>query len=244
MAYFTPKTWKDRLVEFAGRRTLKNVSTNESVTYDVTRAEGQVSQEGDAFSPANMNGLEQRIADGFSAAEAANNQLSSEIIALNDEGAIKGLEVREGDGVYITYQDGADTVSKKLGSNPYLLGSEYTENWGFSVVTNNRSPSAITEYISTTNPIDITHIQTITARLGIVNNGNTVCYCGMGISKTRPTSFATAKANEIKEEFSSGMTGDISHLFELDVSEYSGEYYPFIYTNFPYETGIHFWKAE
>lgn len=44
------------------------------------------------------------------------NQLSSEIEALNDEGAIKGLEVREGDGVYITYQDGADTVSKKLGS--------------------------------------------------------------------------------------------------------------------------------
>lgn len=79
MAYFTKKTWKDRLVEFAGRRTLKNVGTNESVTYDVTRAEGTVSQEGDAFSPANMNDMEQRIADGFSAAEAANNQLSSEL---------------------------------------------------------------------------------------------------------------------------------------------------------------------
>lgn len=165
--------------------------------------------------------------------------------SLNDSGAITGMDARE-DGVYITYVPtaGADAVTKKLGSSPYLMGSEYTENWGFSVVTNNRSPSAITEYISTTNPIDITHIQTITARLGIVNNGNTVCYCGMGISKTRPTSFATAKANEIKEEFSSGMTGDISHLFELDVSEYSGEYYIFIYTNFPYETGIHFWKAE
>ena len=79
MAYFRKKTWKDRLVEFAGRRTLKNVGTNESVTYDVTRAEGTVSQEGDAFSPANMNDMEQRIADGFSAAEAANNQLSSEL---------------------------------------------------------------------------------------------------------------------------------------------------------------------
>lgn len=44
------------------------------------------------------------------------NQLSSDLASLNDEGAIKGLEVREGDGVYITYQDGADTVSKKLGS--------------------------------------------------------------------------------------------------------------------------------
>ena len=83
MAYFTMKTWKDRLVEFAGRRTLKNVSTNESVTYDVTRAEGQVSQEGDTFSPANMNGLEQRIADGFSAAEAANNQLISDLAGLS-----------------------------------------------------------------------------------------------------------------------------------------------------------------
>ena len=37
--------------------------------------------------------------------------------ALNDGGAIKGLEVREGDGVYITYADGADTVSKKLGDH-------------------------------------------------------------------------------------------------------------------------------
>lgn len=35
---------------------------------------------------------------------------------MNDGGAIKGLEVREGDGVYITYTDGADTVSKKLGN--------------------------------------------------------------------------------------------------------------------------------
>lgn len=35
---------------------------------------------------------------------------------MNDGGVIKGLEVREGDGVYITYTDGADTVSKKLGN--------------------------------------------------------------------------------------------------------------------------------
>lgn len=50
------------------------------------------------------------------------NVLCFEIEALNDEGAIKGLEVREGDGVYITYQDGADTVSKKLGSKNFQLG--------------------------------------------------------------------------------------------------------------------------
>lgn len=44
------------------------------------------------------------------------NQISSDLTALNDSGAIKGLEVHEGDGVYITYTDGADTVSKKLGN--------------------------------------------------------------------------------------------------------------------------------
>ena len=50
------------------------------------------------------------------AGAVAVKELSSDLASLNDEGAIKGLEVREGDGVYITYQDGADTVSKKLGS--------------------------------------------------------------------------------------------------------------------------------
>lgn len=34
---------------------------------------------------------------------------------MNDSGAIKGMDARE-DGVYITYSTGADTVTKKLGS--------------------------------------------------------------------------------------------------------------------------------
>ena len=62
---FVPKEWKDRLVEFAGRRKLTNVSTGEETIVDVARNEGTVSQEGDAFSAANMNDLEQRIKDGF-----------------------------------------------------------------------------------------------------------------------------------------------------------------------------------
>ena len=49
------KTWKDRLVEYAGRRKLKNVATGEEVLMDVSRSEGTVSQAGDAFSAANMN---------------------------------------------------------------------------------------------------------------------------------------------------------------------------------------------
>lgn len=79
MAWFTAKEWKNRLVEFAGRRNLKNVSTNETTVYDVTRNEGQVSQEGDSFSATTMNDLEQRISDAFAEAEEANTQLTSEL---------------------------------------------------------------------------------------------------------------------------------------------------------------------
>lgn len=42
--------------------------------------------------------------------------VNSNLGALNNSGAIKGMDARE-DGVYITYSTGADTVTKKLGSN-------------------------------------------------------------------------------------------------------------------------------
>lgn len=115
--WFTPKEWKARLVEFAGRRLLRNVANGETVTYDVSRSEGQVSQEGDAFNTKNMNDLEQRISNGFA-------KVKTNLNAINDNGAIKGMDARE-DGVYITYvpSSGADSVTKKLGSEPQLLGT-------------------------------------------------------------------------------------------------------------------------
>lgn len=58
---FQKKTWKDRLSEFPGRRKLKDVNTNAESVYDVSRAEGETFQAGDAFSAENMNDLEQRI---------------------------------------------------------------------------------------------------------------------------------------------------------------------------------------
>ena len=60
---FTKKTWKDRQSEYPTRRKL--VSTGTVDEYDVTRSEGSVSQEGDAFNAVNMNDLENRIATGF-----------------------------------------------------------------------------------------------------------------------------------------------------------------------------------
>ena len=62
---FKKKTWIDRMVEFAGRRKITNVSTSAAQIIDVERAEGAVSQEGDAFSAENMNDLEKRISDAF-----------------------------------------------------------------------------------------------------------------------------------------------------------------------------------
>lgn len=57
------------------------------------------------------------------------NELNRDLSAMNDNGAITGMDARE-DGVYITYvpADGADTVSKKLGSNgiTYLGDMPYT----------------------------------------------------------------------------------------------------------------------
>lgn len=96
---FKRKTWKDRLVEFAGRRTLKRISgsADSQMVVDVTRNEGTVSQAGDAFSAANMNDLEQRIADEFS---SINNNLKGFTPIVDDTGKITGYKT----------QAGADTV--------------------------------------------------------------------------------------------------------------------------------------
>lgn len=62
---FAMKTWVDRVVEYAGRRKLTNVTTGTEELVDVARSEGTISKEGDAFSAENMNNLEQRIHDTF-----------------------------------------------------------------------------------------------------------------------------------------------------------------------------------
>lgn len=105
--WFTPKEWKSRLVEFAGRRLLRNVANGETVTYDVSRSEGQVSQEGDAFNTKNMNDLEQRISNGFANAK-------TNIDSLNRDLGGCSLE-QDGVDFYIV---GADAVRKKLNETP------------------------------------------------------------------------------------------------------------------------------
>lgn len=76
---FVTKEWKDRLVEFAGRRKLKNVTTGAETVFDVSRSEGAVSQAGDAFSAANMNNLEQRIKKEFDTVNGSLNNANTSI---------------------------------------------------------------------------------------------------------------------------------------------------------------------
>lgn len=67
MAY-QKKTWQDRVVEYPNRRDLTD-GNNTVSTYTVSRNEGEITVEGDAFNAANMNGLEGRIEDGFADVE-------------------------------------------------------------------------------------------------------------------------------------------------------------------------------
>lgn len=57
---FVKKTWQNRVTQYPTRRVLTEVS-GENNTYEVTRAEGTITAEGDAFSAENMNDLEDRI---------------------------------------------------------------------------------------------------------------------------------------------------------------------------------------
>lgn len=100
---FQKKTWEDRITEYPARRTLTQTDgTAQIVT--VARSEGSITQEGDAFSAENMNDLEGRIEEGFT---AVNNDLGNCTFSV------------QGDGAYVTYvpAGGADAVTKKLGSN-------------------------------------------------------------------------------------------------------------------------------
>lgn len=82
MALFTKKTWKNRLSEYPTRRKLtKENGTTELVT--VARSEGTVSQEGDAFSAANMNNLENRISKAIGAGDLP-AELGADIISAID----------------------------------------------------------------------------------------------------------------------------------------------------------------
>lgn len=87
---FNKKTWVDREAQYPVRRQLTKLSEGtdgqgrDVYTVDVTRAEGTITSQGDAFSATNMNDLEERIEE----ATIIDNALSS-----TSENALQNKEV-------------------------------------------------------------------------------------------------------------------------------------------------------
>ena len=109
-----PVAWSGSYSDLTNKPTIPegSAANYQGANYDTTEAEGFVAD----ARIVRTHGLE---IDG----------LSRDLSAMNDNGAITGMDARE-DGVYITYvpADGADPVSKKLGSNgiTYLGDMPYT----------------------------------------------------------------------------------------------------------------------
>ena len=86
---FNMKTWVDRITEYPTRRRLrKEDGSDELVT--VSREEGQVSEEGDAFSAENMNDLESRIDSAF---KDVNNSLVWKLLKQSTGNNLRNYEL-------------------------------------------------------------------------------------------------------------------------------------------------------
>lgn len=111
MAYYTLKNWKNRDVEFPGRRTLTDTVSGTSQTVDVTRSEGTITEAGDAFDASTMNDLEGRIGAGFTLVEAdklkkpANAPSEGNVVKYSGGSIIWAPESGGGGGGGTTYED-------------------------------------------------------------------------------------------------------------------------------------------
>lgn len=137
MAY-DKKTWKNRVSDYPNRRMLTDTNNNQTV-YTVARYEGNVSQEGDAFTAENMNDLENRI----------------------DEVLGNAAFSVEGDKVYVIFENSLGTIVKKaLGSldpsvltatpsqvlNGYTFGGRGSDEPQTGTMTNRGAYTYVTNY--------------------------------------------------------------------------------------------------
>lgn len=106
------KTWLDRLAEHPGRQRLTQVE-GETDVYDITRADGAAAIEGDVLNAANLNNLEQRIAEDSARQDTA--------IAAAQANATQGLSDAAG------AQNAADTVQAQADA-AYTLAKAGADN--------------------------------------------------------------------------------------------------------------------
>lgn len=111
MAFYSLKNWKNRDVEFPGRRTLTDVLTSTSQTVDVTRSEGTVTEAGDAFDASTMNDLEGRISSAFLLVDGAkfdkptNSPSEGQVVKYSSGSVVWAAESGGGGTTYEDYTD-------------------------------------------------------------------------------------------------------------------------------------------
>lgn len=125
---FLKKIWKDRQAEHPARRLLTNVSNNDVMMVDVSRAEGEVLSEGDAFDQENMNDLETRIKNAFDDDNESMNALSTRINKTEEQLNDFSFGIRE-DGK-AGYRRGASTEIIPFKTNTSLsVRAEGGKRW-------------------------------------------------------------------------------------------------------------------
>ena len=211
---FLQKTWKDRVAEYINRRVLtKEDGTTELVS--VERSEGTISQEGDAFSAANMNDLEQRIANEFS---EQNKNLSVRYNAETDM-----IQILDNNGVWYDFQK-AYIYDTPL----YSYGNEYVDiTGGWSNIKsrsvnftknadNMYSNNHATAYggIGTTKIIDLTPFKTIKVVANV-----TGMYSNYGLD----LNILDASKTQVSSGLYLNKTG--LQTFTFDISSFNGKHY-------------------
>lgn len=207
--WFSAKEWKARLVEFAGRRSLRNVANGETATYDVSRSEGQVSQEGDAFNTKNMNDLEQRVANGFADAKTAVDTLNSDLGGLSFG--------QDADGNWGYKAGGADTVTPFKGDPDF----DYEHGISIPYVVAAGNPNVLHYYTMTAEDAAYSYLALFAVTTGSVVSIELSGVSGPSIVCNKPGgsySFALI-ANPVlngKVNFRHGGTGD-GHVYKLRI---------------------------
>lgn len=120
-------------------------------------------------------------------------ELNQNLGALNDSGAIKGMDARE-DGVYITYTPvaGADTVTKKLGSG-------ISFRWKYA-----GQPNVVSGTIQQISEIDVSnytfatfavHTNSANLDINILGNGTAISSFKTGTQKLNVNEYTSISAN-------------------------------------------------
>ena len=155
---FETKTWKDRQSEFPNRRTLtKEDQSTELVT--VTRSEGIISEEGDAFSAENMNNLETRIKNAIGTGTIPEALGADIIAALNTLNTNLGNKFDKASLFTVsgylnnTSANNAFNLNKAYSTPPYLLSAQIQLTSG--VWSDMRTLTGITRIDNNNNQVNV-----------------------------------------------------------------------------------------